>query len=358
MPKDQAMQCREPPWRAWFGDDAVESLPLAGGGFSGSGVFLVRHPRRPDCVAKQFGTDVPPGRAAWVHRLMGHLRDAGLATVPAVHAVLDGSWMHADCPTLATDGSGTLWELVAFVPGKPRPHPTDAEVMQAVAGLARLHAVAAEMPGDGPRVEASPGVARRIMQAHQILAEPWHAIAPPPTAAPLRERLDQAVEIFEAAAGRQALRQVASTRPLLPVTTQPVLRDVWCDHVLYAADGRLAGFIDYHAAARDTPATDLARLLGSWDVPSAAATPPWPDRWRTAIDGYAALHPAAGVTGSFVAWLHATGVICGLDNWFRWLITERRTFADTNRVLGRVDRLVAQLPDALAALGNEAAVRD
>jgi hypothetical protein len=51
-----------------------------------------------------------------------------------------------------------------------------------------------------------------------------------------------------------------------------------------------------------------------------------------------------------VPWLHATGVIFGLDNWFRWTLEERRTFPDAGRVRERIDRLVAALGSALGCL--------
>jgi hypothetical protein len=51
-----------------------------------------------------------------------------------------------------------------------------------------------------------------------------------------------------------------------------------------------------------------------------------------------------------VPWLHATGVVVGLDNWFRWTLEEGRRFAAPGHVLGRIDRLSSQLPGALELL--------
>ena len=139
---------------------------------------------------------------------------------------------------------------------------------------------------------------------------------------------------------------------------QPVLRDVWNDHVLFLDDGRLVGFIDYHAAGRDTPATDLARLLGSWDAPAAPSEGQWLRPWRQALDAYEAVRPLEPGERALIPWLHATGVICGLDNWFRWLITEQREFADRSTVLSRIARLIAALPAALDIARNSAPGRD
>jgi hypothetical protein len=45
--------------------------------------------------------------------------------------------------------------------------------------------------------------------------------------------------------------------------------------------------------------------------------------------------------------LHATGLLFGLDNWFRWTLDERREFPDADRVLARIDSLLAALPAGL-----------
>jgi hypothetical protein len=51
--------------------------------------------------------------------------------------------------------------------------------------------------------------------------------------------------------------------------------------------------------------------------------------------------------------LHASGVVFGLDNWFRWTLEEGRRFRDAHRVLDRIDRLIAELPQAAAMVRHE-----
>jgi hypothetical protein len=55
-----------------------------------------------------------------------------------------------------------------------------------------------------------------------------------------------------------------------------------------------------------------------------------------------------------VPFLHGTGVLCGLDNWFRWTLEERRAFSDVQRVLDRIDSLLISLPDAIATAWSAA----
>ncbi len=338
----------------WLGSEPVAISPLGGSGFSGAGVFVVQPASGARFVLKNFAPTTPLSHAAWVHELMRHLRACGVTTVPRVMPLEaeGGPALDRASATLAADRSGTLWELIAWIPGAARATPGLVEVARALAELARLHQAAATLPGAPPRVEPSPGVARRIDQARRMQAAPWRRLehtASCRPAAVLHERLLRAVEIFETHGGDRALARLTATAAI-PVVTQPVLRDVWSDHVLFADDGSVAGFIDFHAAGRDTPATDLARLLGSW--PPDDHRGPGPERWQEAIAAYEAVRPLAPEERTLIPWLHATGVICGLENWFRWLFIEGRTFADMRRVAERIDRLIQRLPTALDTACN------
>jgi Ser/Thr protein kinase RdoA (MazF antagonist) len=204
----------------------------------------------------------------------------------------------------------------------------------------------------GPARGPSPGVIRRREQARQLLAFPWRqrrAAMGMDADAAVVARLDEAIEVFDRAGGRRVLERVAAAEGE-PLALQPVLRDVWSDHVLFADGGeRVSGFIDYHAAGIDSPATDLARLLGSWSLAGDCREPALVDAWRNAIEAYERVRPLAPAERRLVPWLHATGVILGLDNWFRWTLEERRTFPDAGRVHERIGRLVVALGAAIAA---------
>lgn len=335
---------------AWFGADAIRHAPLAGGGFSGSAVHSVEHlatGRR--FVLKRFPESATDARCTWVHTLMRHLRASGIEVVPEV---IDR------CPTAVgesgtffVDGQGGRWELVAFMPGRAAERPTAGQAACALETLARLHVAAAGMAGEQTR-GPSPGVIRRREQARQLLAIPWRqrrdTVAGDADAAVVAQ-FDAAIDVFDRAGGRRVLERVAAVEAE-PLALQPVLRDIWSDHVLFADDGeRVSGIVDYHAAGIDSPATDLARLLGSWSLAVPWLGLPLLDAWRDAIESYERVRPLAPAERRLVPWLHAKGVIFGLDNWFRWTLEERRTFLDAGRVHERIDRLVAALGAAIAA---------
>jgi len=331
-------------------------------GFSGSQVFVVELSDWPGrFVLKSFHAGASVEHARFVHGLVRHLRTECSTQVPEVIASIDGD-------TVVVDADGRLWELARFMPGVAVPCPTPTQAAAAATALAQLHLAAASLPGYPPRLDDSPGVARRIDQARQLLTRPWQASRdtwsrvarnwmPVEVGVALEDRVATAINIFHECGGEMLLSRVAAMRSWSCVL-QPVLRDVWCDHVLFA-DARsddVTAIIDLHAAGIDTPATDLARLMGSWQSPSGCTLLSLPERWTEAIASYDRIRPLSRMEAGMVAFLHGTGVVCGLDNWFRWMLEEHRVFPDAQRVLDRIDRLLTELPGAIAtawtAAGN------
>jgi Ser/Thr protein kinase RdoA (MazF antagonist) len=183
-------------------------------------------------------------------------------------------------------------------------------------------------------------------------------VADDPLAGAVMERLGRAVAVFASAGGDAALERLAALRPG-PQPVQPVLRDVWADHVLFAAApaDRVAGFIDFHAAGLDSPAADVARLLGSWRRPGGEGRGLLAG-WGDAVAAYEAWRPLPAAERGTIPLFHATGVVFGLDNWFGWVLEEGRTFARPGAVLERIDRLLESLPEALHELATIAPISE
>jgi Ser/Thr protein kinase RdoA (MazF antagonist) len=155
------------------------------------------------------------------------------------------------------------------------------------------------------------------------------------------------------------LARVASLRSRSSML-QPVLRDVWCDHVLFADErsDSVTAIVDLHAAGIDTPATDLARLIGSWDAPAGDEGLSILDRWPAAVAAYDRVRPLSREEAELIPFLHATGVVLGLDNWFRWTLDEHREFPDARRMLARIDRLLSEMPGAITTAWSGAGNAD
>ena len=322
--------------RRWCGDETVRAAPLATSGLSGAATWAVDRAAG-SYVLKSFVGGATPERAGWVHALMAHVRAAGVDQVPSPQRAIDGC-------TVQADATGTLWELVERMRGAATMRPTDAQAAAAGRTLARIHRAAAALPGHAPRENHSPGVLRRIAHARALAERPWIGLDPTAAPTPLRRHLLRAIDIAADHGLDRALAAVASlvSRPCL---TQPVLRDIWCDHVLFEGES-VSGIIDWHAAGIDTPATDIARLVGSW-----------PDGAESAVlEAYGSVRPLGEQEAAMVPFLRSTGVVFGLDNWFRWTVEENRHFADRELVARRVASLVEALPAAVEHLAGRGAV--
>ena len=346
--------------RHWCVATPVSVAPLGVQGFSGSQVYVVELPDSPGrFVLKCFHAAASREHAAFVHDLVRHVRGERSTQLAEVIPTLDGD-------TIATDAEGRLWELSCFVPGVAVPCPTPAQAATAATALARLHVAAASLPGHPPRLRVSPGVEHRIERSCQLLAQPWAACRdawsraaclrmPADLSAALDARVAAAVKIFTASDGNAFLARVATLQPNSCVL-QPVLRDVWYDHVFFAerTSDSVTAIIDLHAAGIDTPATDLARLVGSWAAPAGGERLSLVDRWPEAFAAYDRVRPLSAVEAMLVPVLHATGMLFGLDNWFRWTLEEHREFPDTQKMLERIDSLLTELPTAIAAAWSQA----
>jgi Ser/Thr protein kinase RdoA (MazF antagonist) len=340
--------------RRWCAAGPVSVAPLGTPGFSGSQVFVVDLPESPGrFVLKSFHAAASREHAAFVHELVRHLRAESSTQLAEVMLNIDGD-------TIVMDAEGRLWELCRFMPGVPVPSPTPSQTAAATTALARLHLAAASLPGHSPRAGISPGVERRIDQARQLLTRPWQARRdawsraacdrmPVEVAVALDARVAAAIDIWSDCGGDSFIARARGMRPYGYVL-QAVLRDIWSDHVLFADErsDSVTAIIDLHAAGIDTPATDLARLMGSWDSPAEREHLSLMDRWQEAIAAYERVRPLSGEEAELIPFLHGTGVVFGLDNWFRWTLEEQRVFPDALRMLDRIDRLLKQLPGVIA----------
>jgi len=344
---------------AWGRGPVVAVEPIVTLGFSGSVVHVVTLAAGGRFVIKPFAPHVTRERAEWIHRLMWHARAVGCPEVPELLVTAGGG-------SIVGDGDGRLWELVQWMDGRPDAAPSAARAAAALGTLARLHAAWASFPGAtgepgasaGPG--ASPGVERRVLQATDLLHRPWSirfgvggARSGGDDLRVIASLCHEAAGMLDGARGRRCLAAVATAR-IGAVRRQAVMRDIWSDHVLFAdrEPARVAGIVDFHAAGIDTPLTDIARLLGSWPRPGGgaeAAAGGLTGGWCGPLAAYAEARgePLTTTEAWLCDWLHAAGVICGLDNWFRWTLEEGRSFPSAASVLTRVDRLLERLPTAV-----------
>jgi len=339
--------------RRWFPTTRCRISPLSAG-LSGSPVWLVEPdelldvaPRR--FVLKGFAATWPWERAEAIHRWMAAARRAGVGAVPAnlEVAAADG----AEPTTIATDDDGRCFEMTQWRSGDPVPAPSPRQAAAALETLARIHVALREAGGNEETPTAPPPAwARRVEALRAVIPRGWdgptNGIASPLQAA-VADRRRAAAALLRDRGGLPLLARLAAVVPPT-VPLQPVLRDVWQAHLLFVGD-EVSAVIDWHAAGIDTPAADLARLLGSWEI--GGANPAGARRvttlWSDALGAYRAIRPLAAEELSLIDLLHLAGVVGGLHHWFTWVLDEVRSFPDPAAVLGRVDFLLKNLDSIL-----------
>lgn len=288
----------------------------ASDGFSGAEVWRGEAGGAPGVALKGWPVDTPPGRVAQVHFW---LKQA--APLPFVPAVLPGA--HG---LTAVRAGRRVWDATQWVPGRPLVAPTAADVRAACAAIAELHRAWPAEPPDRP--------CRAVAAQLDILTNrrALYAGGPLPRVGP---ELDDLVDRGARAVARLAGAAVAALRPWAarPLAARPCVRDLRAAHVLFDA-GRVTGVVDYGAMGVDTPAVDLARLLGDY----AAADP------GLLGDGLGAYRAAGPLDApdALVATLARTGAVCSVLGWLVRLFVRREPGAPAGRVAARLRELVAR----------------
>lgn len=116
---------------------------------------------------------------------------------------------------------------------------------------------------------------------------------------------------------------------------QPVIRDVWHDHLLFT-DNDLTGLVDFGAMQIDNVALDLSRVLGS-------LVSNQPDRWRFAIETYSNTRQLSPREIEFVFVLDQSSAFLGGLNWLKWVLLEGRSFESEEHVEKRIQHLIGRL---------------
>jgi homoserine kinase type II len=131
-------------------------------------------------------------------------------------------------------------------------------------------------------------------------------------------------------------RTIAELEPLAAATlpVQPCLRDIWHDHVLFIGD-TVTGIVDFGAIDIDSPACDIARLLGSLAGDDAIA-------WPRGLAAYSAVRQLSVEERHAVTALDISGTLLAGCNWIRWIYVEGRQFENPAQVISRFRAILAR----------------
>src|SRR5262249_8624746 len=133
----------------------------------------------------------------------------------------------------------------------------------------------------------------------------------------------------------QIARRLLEPLREIPYRQHPCLGDVWHDHVLLLGT-QISGLIDYGAARFDTPAADLARLLGSF-------APTDDELFSHGLKTYRSMAMVTDEEVGLVHILDYTGAALSAATWLLWLYRDARVFDNRPAVAQRLAMLVDRL---------------
>jgi len=311
--------------------------PILYQGFSGADIWSIETDTGRYAV-RCWPAGINEIRLTGLHCLLKFLRERGLNFVAV--------------PILTARGmslvkySGRWIQVEPWLPGHAdfRECPTRARLASAMAALARWHLAAAQFqPAPEHRTwfasaanQPSPAVIERrdrlrSLNAAQIRASGDAAVA---RALPQsRGVIDRLVDgVLRHADSVLSSLELATTAA---VPLQPVLRDVWHDHLLFTGD-EITGLIDPFACRSESVAADLARLLGSLAGDEREA-------WDFALRAYQKFRPLSLAEKLLIPVLDRSGLLLSGVTWLEWLGPLVRFSLDDGRVVERVAAILKRL---------------
>ena len=335
----------------------IRTLDRDSEGFSGAVVLRVvvqANPQAPEieyCLRGWPPDSLPRERLLGLHRLLEHIHKCGVTQVPVPLRSKFGTTLYAE--------ASHFWQLEPWLPGVADFHsdPNDARLRNAMTVLAQWHDAGSRFE---PRESEagwfkcfaaanSPTVADRLDRIERFrnqdvakLRSLLHQSTPLPQweaeFSELVEVSQRILDLFSLSAEHVA-EELSMSRNLR-FRLHPCLRDVWHDHVLFQQN-QVTGLIDPSAARSETPATDLARLLGSLLGDDG-------DRWELALAAYRNIRPLSDREATLARVLDQSTVLLSGLTWLERLFVQRLTYSNPSRVLDRLRQIALRL-DRLAS---------
>ncbi len=310
------------------------------GGFSGANLWRIEDDGNSYCLRRWPEEQLDhQQRLAWIHGVLRQARHAGCSFLAVP---LENS--HQATLTIY---EGSLWQLEPWMPGHASywSQPEAGKLCSAMQALARFHLAARS---DARSARISPG----IMTRRERLARLWENGAvtecflriesasqhdlTAPALRPIAVPICNLFRLLASEISRQLNWAVS-----VPVEIQPIIGDIWHDHVLFDANGQVSGIVDFGAMREDTPLADVARLAGSLAADDS-------NQWDAALRAWSAAHPAANLDRELChVFDRSTTVISGL-NWLEWICVENRDFGSLVPVMDRLRQIVRRM-DFLAS---------
>ena len=295
------------------------------GGFSGASIIRVEQPTTTWCL-RQWPKSHPSEQTLdWIHRNLLHAALNG-CPVPAPQRTRNGATF--------LKSTGHLWEISPWMTGQAdfTTSPNETRLLNAVQKLAEFHQSTAQIQlefNHSPNLMARakqlanfPSVLTAVKQPALNNTAPWIKS--------LYHRLCERASLVQPCLNE--ISQLANQ----PMVLQPVIRDIWHDHILFNGN-EVSGLIDFGAMQLDNIALDLSRMLGS------LLGEPDNQQWPKAIEHYCSIRPLQENEIRAIRVLDRGGTLLGCLNWLRWILLEQRTYEDWQAVQRRIQILTQRL---------------
>lgn len=308
----------------------VKSVDYLGGagGFSGAQIWKVSTSGRMFCLRRWPLSSPDQGRLDWINLVLAHVSSQGC---PFIAAPIESNSGRAHVQI-----GGFFWELSPWMPGAAtfEQDSNDERLENVMTCLAKFHLASAQVNlGFQPSKNAAERF--RSLENAGSLLEKVRAVDSRQQPECV-ERLRRIVIDKGVGHASQLARTLEPlTREVLPV--QPVIRDVWHDHLLFTGN-TVTGIVDFGAMQIDNVALDLSRVLGS-------LVGHQPDRWAAAIEGYSKTRQLSSPEMELVYTLDRSAPFLGSLNWLNWILLEDRRFESPDHVEKRIRHLIGRLVD-------------
>jgi Ser/Thr protein kinase RdoA (MazF antagonist) len=325
-------------WRITVARGAVRGSPDP----AQPGIFALRRwpPEHPSADRLQF-----------IHAVLRHTASHGIDFLPL--------------PLTTTGGEsfvrygGRLWELAPWMPGKADygHSPSTEKLRAAMTALAKFHVAVSNFPRtSAPGSAGGPNaIVRHLTRLRELTPERICELSRSITDSTWPELAPLARQ-FVAALPHAIPLAAGQLEPLAKINfpLHPCLRDIWHDHVLFTGD-EVTGLVDFGAIDFDTPATDIARLLGSFTsvspLPfregqgegSIRATLDQSQTWHDGLAAYNTIRQLSPDETRATYALSISGNILAGCNWIEWIYHKGRQFENRQQVLKRFQRIVSHM---------------
>jgi len=298
----------------------------AAGGLSGAEFWRLDTPRGPLCLRAWLAEHPTMERLAWIHAVLQRAQQAGFQLAPTPLPDQAGRTF--------VSYKRRLWQLEPWMPGQPpegAPAP-ESLITAAMRVLAEFH-TATQTPGVAIGGETSPGVISRLnrlrtLQNAEFRASLEQALTPGNWLAAY-VHCKRCFDLFPLLA--QRVGPLLESASQIATNLQPCVRDVWRDNLL-VQEHEITGLVDFGAMNVESPAADVARLLGSLAIDERSL-------WQAGLTAYEEVRPLSDGERTLVTAFDQSFVALAAFSWIEWIYIDQREFTDRAKVASRLTEI-------------------